>query len=442
MHETRGDSLLLDLDGVVVESVQRLADGTRLVGVLTAPEWVGICPDCGERSTRSKGWVATGPRDVQVGPDRPLLRWRKRKWLCPSTVCDRKVFTESVPGVPARARVTPRAKASMAAEVLDKDRSVAAVAGDYQCGWHTVHDHVITVADRALDTEPAPVVVLGIDETRRGKAKWETDDATGQRIWVDRWDTGLVDIIGDQGLLAQVNGRNSAAVIDWLATQEPTWRAQITHVAIDLSAVYARAVRLGLPGAVVIVDRFHLVKKANDMVDAVRRRVTWAQRGRRGRKIDVEWINRRRLLRGAERLTEEQRSTLFSKLLTADPAEDIAAAWIAKELLRELLSCADRGGLRYEIHAALDRFYRFCAACKVPEVLAFARTIETWQAPIIAAVQTGLTNARTEGYNRIVKHVGRIAFGFRNPDNQRRRVRWACTRRSRQVTPSRHQCHC
>ena len=79
------------------------------------------------------------------------------------------------------------------------------------------------------------------------------------------------------------------------------------------------------------------------MLDAVRRRVTLAQRGRRGRKADVEWINRRRLLRGAERLTAEQRTTLFAKLLTADPAEDIAAAWIAKELLRELLSCARAG---------------------------------------------------------------------------------------------------
>ena len=437
-----GSSLLLDLDGVVVESVQRLADGTRLVGVLTAAEWVGICPDCGERSTHSKGWVATSPRDVQVGPDRPILRWRKRKWLCPSAVCKRTVFTEAVPGVPARARVTPRAKAMMATEVLDKDRSVAAVASDYRCGWHTVHDRVITVADAALEAEPAPVVVLGIDETRRGKAKWETDPATGRRRWVDRWDTGLVDITGDQGLLAQVNGRNSQTVIDWLAQRDPGWSAQITHVAIDLSAVYARAVRLGLPGAIVIADRFHLVKKANDMLDAVRRRITWAQRGRRGRKIDVEWINRRRLLRGAEQLSAEQRATLFAKLLSADPNEDIAAAWIAKELLRELLSCTDRGGLRYEITAALDRFYRFCAACKVPEVISFARTIENWQEPIIAAVQTGLTNARTEGYNRIVKHVGRIAFGFRNPDNQRRRVRWACTRRSRQVTPSQHQCHC
>ena len=435
-------SLLLDLDGVVVESVQRLANGTRLVQVLTAPEWVGICPECGERSTCSKGWVSTGPRDVQVGPDRPLLRWRKRKWLCPSTVCDRKVFTESVPGVPARARVTPRAKAQMATQVLDEDRSVASVAADHRCGWHTVHDHVITVADAALEAEPAPVRVLGIDETRRGKAKWDTDPDTGKRIWVDRWDTGLVDITGDQGLLAQVNGRDSATVIDWLEARDANWRTAITHVASDLSMVYARAVRLALPGAIVIVDRFHLVKKANDMVDAVRRRVTLAQRGRRGRKTDVEWINRRRLLRGAERLTDEQHHTLFSKLLTADPGEDIAAAWIAKELLRELLSCAHRGRLRYEIAAALEDFYRFCAACKVPEVIKFARTIEAWQDPIIAALQTGLTNARTEGYNRLVKHVGRIAFGFRNPDNQRRRVRWACTRRSRQVAPSRHQRPC
>ncbi len=195
-----GSSLLLDLDCVVVESVQRLADGSPVVHVLTAPEWVGICPQCGERSTRDKGSVHTGPRDVQVGPDRPVLRWGKRKWLCPSAVCDRIVFTESVPGVPARARVTPRAKAMMATAVLNEDRSVAAVASQYRRGGHTAHDHVIAVAEEALEAELAPVRVLGIDETRRGKAKWEHDRETGRRMWVDRWDTGLVDITGGQGL--------------------------------------------------------------------------------------------------------------------------------------------------------------------------------------------------------------------------------------------------
>jgi len=40
----------------------------------------------------------------------------------------------------------------------------------------------------------------------------------------------------------------------------------------------------------------------------------------------------------------------------------------------------------------------------------------------VAALRTGLATARTEGYERIVRHVGRIAFGFRNSDNQRPRV--------------------
>jgi len=276
-----GSSLLLDLDGVVVESVQRTVDNSRIVQIATAPQWVGVCPECGQKSSRSKGWVTTRPRDVQVGPDRPLLVWRKRKWLCINSTCRRKVFTESASGIPPRARVTPRAKSLLADAVLDGDRSVSAVAGDYGCAWHTVHDHLIVVADAALGDEPEPVLVLGIDETRRGKAKWETGPDTGQRSWVDRWDTGLVDLTGDQGLLAQVNGRTSAVVIDWFDARDEAWKAQITHVAIDMSSVYAKAVHEALPHAQLVVDRFHVVKKANEMVDTVRRRVTQAERGRR-----------------------------------------------------------------------------------------------------------------------------------------------------------------
>ena len=164
-----------------------------------------------------------------------------------------------------------------------------------------------------------------------------------------------------------------------------------------------------------------------------RRRTTWDSRGRRGRKADPEWLNRRRLLRGAERLTEDQRARLIAALDAADPNGDILAAWIAKELLRDVLACTATGGLRYDLAAALYRFYAFCAATSVPEIHDLAETIETWQAPMILAIITGLSNARSEGYNRIVKHVGRIAFGFRNPNNQRRRVRWACTRQSRQA---------
>ena len=118
----------------------------------------------------------------------------------------------------------------------------------------------------------------------------------------DPWDTGFVDLGGDQGLLGQVEGRTGAAVRQWLSEQSQEFRAGITHVVIDPSAAYAAAVTSEvLPNAELVVDHFHLVKLANDALTAVRRRVTFDAHGRRGRKHDPEWANRRRLLTARER---------------------------------------------------------------------------------------------------------------------------------------------
>jgi hypothetical protein len=43
-------------------------------------------------------------------------------------------------------------------------------------------------------------------------------------------------------------------------------------------------------------------------------------------------------------------------------------------------------------------------------------------------LSTGLTNARTEGRNGLIKQVKRAACGFRNRENYRRRVRLHCSR--------------
>ncbi|MFD6672953.1 hypothetical protein ACFWDA_01080 [Rhodococcus zopfii] len=70
----------------------------------------------------------------------------------------------------------------------------------------TAHRAFIEYADRLL-TEPAPVRVLGIDETRRGKSRWEYCKKVERWLRVDPWDTGFVDLSGTQGLL----GRGRAA---------------------------------------------------------------------------------------------------------------------------------------------------------------------------------------------------------------------------------------
>jgi len=106
----------------------------------------------------------------------------------------------------------------------------------------------------------------------------------------------------------------------------------------------------------------------------------------------------------------------------------ILQAYTVKEELRSLLGLAGTNPERHVIRASLDSFYQSAAATDAPEVHRLAATVEAWWPAIEAGLLTGYSNSRSEGYNRLAKHQGRNAFGFRNPVNQRRRIRWACTR--------------
>jgi Transposase len=74
------------------------------------------------------------------------------------------------------------------------------------------------------------------------------------------------------------------------------------------------------------------------------------------------------------------------------------------------------------------------ADADIPEATTLAQTIETWWPAVLAFLTTQITNAKTEGTNRLAKDVARRACGFRNPDNHQRRVRLHCTRHARRPT--------
>ena len=97
-----------------------------------------------------------------------------------------------------------------------------------------------------------------------------------------------------------------------------------------------------LPQATVVVDHFHLVQLANRMVTKVRQRVTQQQLGRRGRRTDPVWANRRMLLRARERLSERAFTRMWNGAVDNDPSGQLLAAWIAKEELRAKGRIPDR----------------------------------------------------------------------------------------------------
>ena len=58
----------------------------------------------------------------------------------------------------------------------------------------------------------------------------------------------------------------------------------------------------------------------------------------------------------------------------------------------------------------------------MPETTRLAATVERWWPEIEGFLELGVTNARTEGYNRVNKAIKRVACGFRNQANYERRI--------------------
>ena len=171
---------------------------------------------------------------------------------------------------------------------------------------------------------------------------------------------------------------------------------------LDLSASYAKATRQALPEAVLVADRFHLVRLANDMLTQVRQEATRTGRGRRGRRHDPEWANRRRLLTGHDRLTETGFATMWNTLIDeGDLGVDVLHAYTVKELLRNLLALAPTPGTSVPNHGDIShrpwKLNSQAAACDIPTVHRLAATIEGWWSAVEAAITTGHSNARSWG---------------------------------------------
>lgn len=259
----------------------------------------------------------------------------------------------------------------------------------------------------------ARVHALGVDETSFLRAR------PGRR---SRFVTGLVDLRRSR-LLDVVDGRAGSAATSWLAARDDAWLAAIERVALDPYRGYYNALVSGLDAPEVVVDAFHVVRLGNVMVDEVRRRVQQQTLGHRGHKDDPLYSIRRLLLTGAERLTERGHARISAGLAAGDRDDEVWYAWVIKEELRLVYRAGDEDTAR----DALADFYDVATAADIPEADPLARNIRRWEDAVLAYYRSdGLSNARTEAINGLMKKVKRVGHGFRNLRNYRLRLLLHC----------------
>ena len=102
--------------------------------------------------------------------------------------------------------------------------------------------------------------------------------------------------------------------------------------------------------------------------------------------------------------------------------DEVACAWVAKELLRQVYSAEDLeiAGRR------LEAFHAWATDIEVPEVDRLSRTLRTWEEETLNYHRTGATNGPTEAVNLIIEKTRRLGHGSRNWDKYRLRLLLHC----------------
>lgn len=369
------------------------------------------CPSCGGVA-RVKERPVVSYVDLPVYGTPMRLSWKKHRMACVDGACAQGSFVLQDHRIAAKNCLLTTRAAKWATVQVGTGRTVAEVAAELCCDWHTVNDAVTTYGNALLKADRKRLnrtSAIGLDETsfvRTGRYRHTS------------FVTTVADVENHQ-IIEILPSRNYTDVAAWIDSQPAAWKERICFGALDLSATYAAVYSVVLPRAVQVADPFHVVKLANGCLDAIRRRVQSEQLGHRGRKDDPLYRVRKLLLMAEERLDEKASARLSSLLELGDPNAEVALAYAVKERLRDFYQESDPSRAR----RLLEELKEHCLKPAMsPEIQKLGGTITRWFDKLCNFHVAKVTNGPTETLNNLIKRVKRIGFGFRNFANYRVRA--------------------
>lgn len=193
-------------------------------------------------------------------------------------------------------------------------------------------------------------------------------------------------------------------------------REQVQVVVMDLSETYRSIVQKYFPNAMIVADRFHVVRLVSHHFQKL-----WAAVDPVGRK------NRGLLSlfrRNRKNMSPEQAKRLEAYL------NKLPALKIFDDLQQKLLSLLrlkhlSRRQARHFIPQMLSCIEKLHSS-GISQLQTIASTVESWLPEIVRMWRFTKTNSITEGFHNKMEMISRRAYGFRNFQNYRLRVIALC----------------
>jgi transposase len=213
-----------------------------------------------------------------------------------------------------------------------------------------------------------------------------------------------------------VLGRSEASLDGYLRRLKG--KEQVQLVCIDLSVTYRSLVKKHFPNARIVADRFHVIRIVNHHFLQC-----WKQ-------IDPLRSRNRGLLslmrRHRQNLRDDEQVERLDRYLAENPVLE-AIYWFKQRLCELLL-------LKSRTHQAckelVPKFLEAVAELKdskLAPLVALGETLHSWSEEIVTMWRFTKNNGITEGFHNKMEALQRQAYGFRNFQNYRMRVRVMCS---------------
>lgn len=386
---------LLGLPGYQITEVREVAGCNRIRAVFTGKI---CCPHCEGETLRTKDKRLRTLRHENWGERWTVLELESRKFQCLS--CNR-FFWQRFPGIQPHRRASEPYRRSIYRKHYD-GISRSRLSEREGISGSTVERWFLEFLQLSLNERsnaPCPQV-LGIDEhffSRRHGYATTFCDLRGHRIH---------DV---------VLGRSEASLESYLNGLEGKHLVQV--VCMDLASVYRSLVRKHFPNARIVADRFHVIRLINHHFLGC-----W-------KEIDPVGSKNRGLLslirRHRHNLWPEQHARL-AEYLRQNPALEVIYRF--KQKLCYLL--LEKHLNQKKCAKLIPRLLRAIAELKaalLPSLVQLGQTLHAWREEIATMWRFTRNNGITEGFHTKMEVLQRQAYGFRNFQNYRLRVRVMCS---------------
>lgn len=372
-------------------------DGASVVGVASADDQVVI-------TVRRRAKLHRCPCGVRVSGryDRSVRRWRHLDacgamvWLeaevarvwCPEC---RRVRTEQVPWARPNARHSRVFEDTVAWLATRMDKT--GVAELMRCSWEAV-DRIVArvVVERLDDSRLDGLVWIGVDEISylRGHRYLTVvvDHGAGRVVWVGE-------------------GRGVETLEAFYEELGYLRRKKLRAVTMDASKAYIGATKKMAPKAVICIDPFHVIQWTNEALDAAFRNsaIPTVKAQMQQVHTNAPWRKARFALRaGRQKLHPDHKKLL--RIIRAE-REELHKAYLLKEELRDLFQIIDPSRAADYLRGWIQRAGTSSSAA----FKTLAQKIINHAPGIIAAVELGLSNARSEGINTKIRVIQRRGYG-------------------------------